>query len=174
MTINPPNLGLFSTLVLGFAVFGLTSIPGTGATAAEVFSPCATPGPFSPRVNPDLLREDVRSQPSEMPTVRERRSRNAEEAQRAERGVCQDSRTGETIVMPDPPLNPQMKDYPGGDEGYPNLHQYNKRGESGNPFLLKASIFLPEGRKVQSPATSFPFRAVVKLLINFPLGDLTS
>ncbi len=118
--------------------------PGYGRYRSRGFLAVRHARPLSPRVNPDLLREDVRSQPSEMPTVRERRSRNAEEAQRAERGVCQDSRTGETIVMPDPPLNPQMKDYPGGDEGYPNLHQYNKRGESGNPFLLKASIFLPE------------------------------
>jgi V8-like Glu-specific endopeptidase len=140
-------------------------------------SPCLSQGPFSPRVDPEYFRNVV-IEPIDPPTPREKRRRTAQEERRADRGTCQDPRTGKTIILPNPPpgmLNfRKMKDYPGGDDGDPGLPGDDKRKDAATPSLLKtaamntALVFGTDDRKLQNPATSLPFRMVVKLKIKFP------
>src|SRR5262245_60025068 len=165
------RFAIFSSLALG-----LTSIQGCagGGGTAKAESPCAKQGPFSPRVDKDLLREDLVIEPAVSPRARETRNLTPEQERDAERGACQDPQTGNTIHMPEPPRSGKRDD-PGGDEGDPSLPRGderdlprgNKREAAAPPFFLKTFVFAG-GRVLQSPTTSFPFRAVVKLLIKFP------
>jgi hypothetical protein len=156
---------IFSSLVLGL-------IQGAGTTRAE--SPCAKEGPFAPRVDEDLRRKDLVIESVEMPRVQEKRKRSP--SSDAERGVCQDAQTGKTIITPDPPPGSGQRANPGGDEGDPSLPRGDDRDRprgkerqgAAPSFLLASYVFGDDDRVLQSPTTSFPFRAVIKLLIKFP------
>ena len=103
-----------------------------------------------------------------------KRGRTPNQAQ--ERGVCQDAQTGKPFILPDPPRG-SGKVYPGGDEGDPSLPRgddrdlrgSNRRGDATPPFFLRTTVFPPDNRVLQTPTTSFPFRAVVALRIKYPL-----
>ena len=56
---------------------------------------------------------------------------------------------------------------PRGDDR--DLRGSNRRGDAAPPFFLRTTVFPPENRVLQTPTTSFPFRAVVGLHIKFPL-----
>jgi V8-like Glu-specific endopeptidase len=139
-------------------------------------SPCLGSGPFAPRVDPDAFRDMV-FEPVEIPTSRTKRRRTVEQKRQADRGVCQDPQTGRTITLPDPPRGIRMEGYPGGDEGDPSLPRDDNQKDASAPFLLKTSsmntamVFGTEDRQLKNPATSFPFRAVAKLSVAFPLSQ---
>ena len=154
------RLAVFSSVVLG-----VTSIQNAAAAPAKIESPCDKDGPFSPRVDEDLLRNDLVVEPMELPHVRGKRGIPEQEPE-AERGACQDAQTGKTIIMPDSGPGSEKADYPGGDEGDPSLSR-GRRDGAAPPFFLRAFVFGNEDRKLQSPTTSFPFRAVVKLEMKF-------
>ena len=155
------RLAIFSSLV-----FGPTSIQNARAQQAKAELPCDKDGPFAPRVDQDLLRKDLVIQPAELPRVKRGQTPN----QARERGVCQDAQTGKPFILPDPPRR-SGKVYPGGDEGDPSLPRgddrdlrgSNRRGDATPPFFLRTTVFPPENRVLQTPTTSFPFRAVVGL-----------
>ena len=161
------RLAIFSSLVLGS-----TSIQNARAEPATVELPCDKDGPFAPRVDKDLLRDDLVIKPAILPRVQEKRSRTRWQAR--ERGVCQDAQTGKPIILPDPPRGSV---YTGGDEGDPSLPRDderdlprgNERRGAAPTFFLRTTVIGSEDRVLQSPTTSFPFRAVVGLLIKFPL-----
>ena len=161
------RLAIFASLVLGS-----TSIPNARAEQARAESPCDKDGPFAPRVDQDLLRKDLVIQPAELPRVRRGQTPN----QARERGVCQDAQTGKPFILPDPPRG-SGKVYPGGDEGDPSLPRgddrdlrgSNQRGDAAPPFFLRTTVFGNDNRVLQTPTTSFPFRAVVALRIKYPL-----
>jgi glutamyl endopeptidase len=160
------RLAIFSSLILSC----LTSIQNARAQPAKAESPCDKDGPFAPRVDQDLLRNDLVVKPAEL--VKRGRTPN----QAKERGVCQDAQTGKPFILPDPPRG-SGKVYPGGDEGDPSLPRgddrdlrgSNRRGDAAPPFFLRTTVFPPDNRVLQTPTTSFPFRAVVALRIKFPL-----
>ena len=131
-------------------------------------SPCDKEGPFSPKVDKDLLRKDLVIEPAEMPRISEKRSRTPEQEREAERGVCQDGQTGKTITLPDPPPASRSQIYPGGDEGDSSLPRGDKRRAGVAPRFMEAFVFGTDSRVLQTPTTSFPFRGVVKLIIKFP------
>jgi V8-like Glu-specific endopeptidase len=166
------RLAIFSSLILGC----LTPIQNARAEPAKAESPCDKDGPFAPRVDQDLLRKDLVIEPAELPRVK--RGRTPERAR--ERGVCQDAQTGKPFILPDPPR--QSRRDPGGDEGDPSLprgddrdlRRSNRRGDAAPPFFLRTTVFPPENRVLQTPTTSFPFRAVVGLHIKFPLTPSNS
>jgi glutamyl endopeptidase len=152
-------------------VFSGTLVHDVGAQG----SPCVAQGPFAPRIDPDSFR-DVVIEEMEIPTSRTKRRRTAEQKRHADRGVCQDPQTGRTITLPDPPAGIRMEGYPGGDEGDPGLPRDDTRKDAAaTPFLLKTSamntamVFGTDDRQLKNPATWFPFRAVAKLIIKFPL-----
>jgi V8-like Glu-specific endopeptidase len=151
---------------------GLTSSQYTNAAPQKITSPCTKQGPFSPRADPDLLRRDLVIEPEELPLMRKKRSRSAEQARLAERGVCQDTQTGKTIFTPVPPPKRGEKIYPGGDKGDPSLPRDKREDATPTGFIktsfLEPFVFGNDDRKVQSPATSMPFRMVVHLHIKFP------
>ncbi|MGB8708849.1 MAG: trypsin-like serine protease, partial [Methyloceanibacter sp.] len=160
-----------AAVLLGFAAvlsLGLTPVRDAGAGPQKVESPCDKDGAFSPKVDKDLLRRDLVIEPAEMQGTPERRSRTPQQAHDAERGVCQDGQTGRTITLPDPPPASRSQSYPGGDEGDPSLPRGDKRRAGVAPRFMQAYVFGTEGRVLQTPRTSFPFRGVVKLLIKFP------
>jgi hypothetical protein len=167
------RLAIFSILVLGS-----TSIQNARAEPANAESPCDKDGPFAPGVDRDLLRKDLVIEPAELP--RAKRGRTHKQAR--ERGVCQDAQTGKPFILPDPPRRSGREFYPGGDEGDPSLprgddrdlRRSNKRGDATPPFFLRTTVFPPENRVLQTPTTSFPFRAVVGLIIKFPLSPSNS
>lgn len=87
------RLAIFSSLILSC----LTSIQNARAQPAKAESPCDKDGPFAPRVDQDLLRNDLVVKPAEL--VKRGRTPN----QAKERGVCQDAQTGKPFILPDPP-----------------------------------------------------------------------
>ena len=160
-----------AAVLLGFAAvlsLGLTAVRDAGAGSPMVESPCDKEGPFSPKVDKDLLRKDLVIEPAEMPRISEKRSRTPEQEREAERGVCQDGQTGKTITLPDPPPASRKQIYPGGDEGDPSLPRGDKRRAGVAPRFMEAYVFGTDSRVLQTPTTSFPFRGVVKLIIKFP------
>ena len=169
--MNTHSIVATSTAVLlGFAAvlsLGLTAVRDAGAGSPKVESPCDKEGPFAPKVEKDLLREDLVIEPAEMPRMSEKRSRTSEQEQDAERGVCQDGKTGKTITLPDPPPASRNQIYPGGDEGDPSLPRGDKRRAGVAPRFMQAYVFGIDSRVLQTPTTSFPFRGVVKLLAKF-------
>ena len=154
-------LAIFSSLV-----FGSTSIQNSRAEPAKIELPCDKDGPFAPRIDKDLLRNDLVIEPAQSPRI----GRGSTPKQARERGVCQDAQTGKPVILPDPP---RTEVYPGGDGGDPSLPRGDERdGEregTAPPFFLRTTVFGNDDRVLQSPTTSFPFRAVVLLLIKFPL-----
>ena len=59
-----------AAVLLGFAAvlsLGLTAVRDAGAGSPKVESPCDKEGPFSPKVDKDLLRKDLVIEPAEMP-----------------------------------------------------------------------------------------------------------
>ena len=160
-----------AAVLLGFAAvlsLGLTPVRDAGAGSPKVESPCDKEGPFSPKVDKDLLRKDLVIEPAEMPRISEKRSRTPEQEREAERGVCQDGQTGKTITLPDPPPASRSQIYPGGDEGDSSLPRGDKRRAGVAPRFMEAFVFGTDSRVLQTPTTSFPFRGVVKLIIKFP------
>jgi V8-like Glu-specific endopeptidase len=160
-----------AAVLFGFAAvlsLGLTAVRDAGAGSPKVESPCDKEGPFSPKVDKDLLRKDLVIEPAEMPRMNEKRSRTPEQERDAERGVCQDGQTGETITLPDLPPASRKQIYPGGDEGDPSLPRGDKRRAGVAPRFMEAYVFGNDNRVLQTPTTSFPFRGVVKLIIKFP------
>jgi len=160
-----------AAVLLGFAAvlsLGLAAVRDAGAGSPMVESPCDKEGPFSPKVDKDLLRKDLVIEPAEMPRISEKRSRTPEQEREAERGVCQDGQTGKTITLPDPPPASRKQIYPGGDEGDPSLPRGDKRRAGVAPRFMEAYVFGTDSRVLQTPTTSFPFRGVVKLIIKFP------
>jgi V8-like Glu-specific endopeptidase len=160
-----------AAVLLGFAAvlsLGLTAVRDAGAGSPMVESPCDKEGPFSPKVDKDLLRKDLVIEPAEMPRISEKRSRTPEQEREAERGVCQDGQTGKTITLPDPPPASRSQIYPGGDEGDSGLPRGGKRRAGVAPRFMEAYVFGTDSRVLQTPTTSFPFRGVVKLIIKFP------
>ena len=164
------RLAIFSSLILSC----LTSIQNARAQPAKAESPCDKDGPFAPRVDQDLLRNDLVVKPAEL--VKRGRTPN----QAKERGVCQDAQTGKPFILPDPPRKSGRD--PGGDEGDPSLPRgdnrdlrgNNQRGDATPPFFLRTTVFPPENRVLQTPTTSFPFRAVVGLVIKYPSKNAKS
>jgi hypothetical protein len=153
-------IGTSAAVLLGFAAvlsFGLTPVRDAGAGAQKVESPCDKEGPFAPKVDKDLLRKDLAVEPAEMPRKSEKRSRTPGQEQDAERGVCQDAQTGRTITLPDPLPARRSQLYPGGDEGDPSLPRGDKRRAGIAPRFMQAYVFGSEGRKLQTPTTSFPY-----------------
>ena len=148
----------------------VTPVQNVDAGATKVESPCDKNGPFAPRVDKDLQRKDLVIESAELPPVREPRSRTEKDTPDAERGVCQDAQTGKTIPVPDPPTGSGKENYPGGDKGDPGLPRDNLRDGAADPLFLKTTlgVFGADNRVLQSPTTSFPFRAVVKVIIKFP------
>src|SRR5215475_10936015 len=109
---------ILRSAILSGLVLGL--IQGAGAGTARAESPCDKAGPFSPRVDQDLLRKDLVIAPAQIPRVREKRIKRTPSQERdAERGVCQDAQTGKTITMSDPSPGSGKRANPGGDEGDP-------------------------------------------------------
>ncbi|MGH6824379.1 trypsin-like serine protease [Methyloceanibacter sp.] len=160
-----------AAVLLGLAAvlgLGLTAVRDAGAGSPKVLSPCDKEGPFSPKVDKDLQRKDLVIEPAEMQGTPEKRSRTPQQAQDAERGVCQDGQTGKTITLPDPPPASRSQLYPGGDEGDPSLPRGDKRRAGVAPRFMQAYVFGTDSRVLQTPTTSFPFRGVVKLVIKFP------
>jgi glutamyl endopeptidase len=160
-----------AAVLLGFAAvlsLGLTPVRDASAGSPKVESPCDKEGPFSPKVDKDLLRKDLVIEPAEMPRISEKRSRTPEQEREAERGVCQDGQTGKTITLPDPPPASRSQIYPGGDEGDFSLPRGDKRRAGVAPQFMQAYVFGTDSRVLQTPTTSFPFRGVVKLIIKFP------
>jgi V8-like Glu-specific endopeptidase len=161
-----------AAVLLGFAAvlsLDLTAIRDAGADSQKAESPCDKDGPFSPKFDEGLRRKDLVIIPALLPRIRERH-RTPEQERDADRGVCQDAQTGETITLPDPPPRSRKEIDPGGDEGDPSLPRGEKEREGAvRPHFLKAAgIFGNDDRVLQTPTTSFPFRGVVKLLANFP------
>ena len=162
--------------ILSSLAFGPTSIQNARAQQAKAESPCDKDGPFAPRVDQDLLRKDLVIQPAELPRVKRGQTPN----QARERGVCQDAQTGKPFILPDPPRRSGRD--PGGDEGDPSLPRgdnrdlrgSNRRGDATPPFFLRTTVFPPENRVLQTPTTSFPFRAVVGLVIKYPSKNAKS
>lgn len=132
------RLAIFSSLILSC----LTSIQNARAQPAKAELPCDKDGPFAPRVDQDLLRNDLVVKPAEL--VKRGRTPN----QAKERGVCQDAQTGKPFILPDPPRG-SGKVYPGGDEGDPSLPRgddrdlrgSNRRGDAAPPFFLRTTVF---------------------------------
>jgi glutamyl endopeptidase len=162
--------------ILRLAIFSILVLCSTSIQNARADSPCDKDGPFAPRVDQDLLRKDLVIQPAELPRVKRGQTPN----QARERGVCQDAQTGKPFILPDPPRRSGRD--PGGDEGDPSLprgddrdlRRSNRRGDAAPPFFLRTTVFGNEDRVLQTPTTSFPFRAVVGLIIKFPSNAVKS
>jgi hypothetical protein len=73
---------------LAYRLFACIWLQDVEAAAIPRKPPCAGQGPFSPRIDPDLSREDLVVEPAELPLLKERRSLTVEEVSRADRGVC--------------------------------------------------------------------------------------
>jgi V8-like Glu-specific endopeptidase len=130
-------------------------------------SNCDGRGPYALRINEDLLREDVRGEAMEAPPL-SRTDRKPGQQRQALRGVCQDPRTGKTIPeheldLPALDLLPAEDGVTGGDEGSDPSPGVERAKHLPSP----KSVIGSDQRVLQSPTTSFPFRAVVKLFMTF-------
>ena len=68
-----------AAVLLGFAAvlsLSLSAVQNAGAGSQKVKSPCDKEGPFSPKVDKDLLRKDLAIEPGEMPGISEKRPRS--------------------------------------------------------------------------------------------------
>lgn len=178
-----------SALIVGLGLSGLVSLAQSPARATEssrVTSRCGGPGPFALHINTDLLRDDLRVETVEPPSSRPPH-RTPAQTKQAQRGVCQDPKTGRTVFENDVRLA-SLKRLPladastGGDEGREaalegldaNASAPAAKGVSPNDEqFLPRVIIGSDNRIVQSPATAFPFRAVVKVIMTYQFDPNT-
>src|SRR6266581_797185 len=80
-------------VILGLSLPALGPFAASEAKAAPSASKCSGPGPFALRINPDLLREDLRVEPLDEPRFSRAPNRNPGQEKQAQRGVCQDPKS---------------------------------------------------------------------------------
>lgn len=152
---------------LSLLLMGLSGI--SQAQSQRSPSNCDGPGPYALRVNEDLLRENLRvEEPEELPSSPSE-DPNRGPQKKAQQGVCQDPRTGRTVLEQEFRLRtleqlPLEDGSTGGDDGdEPSPGGAVRSFGRPSPNIVIGS----DQRVLQSPTTSAPFRTVVKLFMTY-------
>ncbi len=157
-----------SVRTIGLSLLLLAPFGIGQAEPTRIPSRCSGPGPFALRINPDLLREDLRVEEVEELPLSRTVDRSPGQERQARRGVCQDPQTGRTVFEREVHL-PSLRRLPredgstGGVEDEPLPGEVPRSDDLPGPRVVIGS----DQRVIQSPATSFPFRAVAKLIMTY-------